>query len=56
MLIQGFKIRVTADELLAVNRTSTNAEDGEGGYLATLDVFHHLHCIVGHMIVTDSTI
>jgi hypothetical protein len=42
----GFKIRVTAEELDMINRTSTDAEDGHGGFLATLDLFHHLHCIV----------
>ncbi|CAI6340618.1 unnamed protein product [Periconia digitata] len=54
-LLHGFKIRVTAEELDAVNRTSTNAEDGEGGYLATLDVFHHLHCLwnVRHFLAPD---
>ena len=38
-------IRVTKDELDALNKTSVQLSDGSGDYLATLDVFHEVHCL-----------
>lgn len=39
-------IRVTKEELDRMNRTSVQLNDGSGDYLAAIDVFHHLHCLV----------
>jgi hypothetical protein len=39
-------IRVTKAELDRMNRTSIQLADGSGDYLAALDVYHHLHCLV----------
>jgi hypothetical protein len=38
-------MRITADELAAVNRTSIPLGKG-GGYYGEMAVFHELHCIV----------
>jgi hypothetical protein len=40
-------IRVTKEELDRMNRTSVQLADGSGEYLAAVDVYHHLHCLVG---------
>ena len=37
---------MTKDELDRMNRTSIQLADGSGDYLAAVDVFHHLHCLV----------
>ena len=39
------EIRVSAEDLRKINRTSVAFADGSG-YLATLDVMHQLHCVV----------
>ncbi|MCJ1358909.1 MAG: hypothetical protein MMC33_008909 [Icmadophila ericetorum] len=38
-------IRLTAEELKKMNRTSIQLADGSGDYLAAVDVYHHLHCV-----------
>jgi len=38
-------IRVQEEDLRRINRTGIPLNDQEGGYLATLDVFHELHCL-----------
>ncbi|KAF5019107.1 hypothetical protein F66182_8876 [Fusarium sp. NRRL 66182] len=38
-------LRVQKGDLQKANITSVPLNDEEGGYLATLDVFHTLHCI-----------
>ena len=44
-LLRGMHLRVTAEELAHRNQTSVALTEG-GGYLAWLEVFHELHCIV----------
>lgn len=44
-LLENMNIRVSAEELNHRNQTSVELTEG-GGYLAWLDVFHELHCIV----------
>ena len=39
------EIRVSAEDLRKIKRTSVAFADGSG-YLATLDVMHQLHCVV----------
>lgn len=45
-LLNNTIVEVTADELRAVNKTSLQLE-GNGNYLAYLEVYHQLHCVVG---------
>lgn len=47
------QVRVSAEDLQRVNKTLVEAEDGKGGYLATLDVYHHLHCIVHQLQISS---
>lgn len=34
-----------------MNRTSIQLADGSGDYLAAVDVYHHLHCVVSCPLV-----
>ena len=52
-LLEPMNTRVTAEELAKRNQTSIALPKG-GGYLAWLEVFHELHCIVGHQLHTTS--
>lgn len=38
-------IRVQQDDLSRINRTSVPLNDSQGGFYATIDVFHELHCL-----------
>ncbi|KAK9855510.1 uncharacterized protein MYU51_001997 [Penicillium brevicompactum] len=38
-------VRVTAEDLAKINRTSVPINDAEGGYYAIPDVYHQLHCL-----------
>ncbi|KAE8149799.1 hypothetical protein BDV25DRAFT_172657 [Aspergillus avenaceus] len=38
-------VRVTADDLAKINRTSVPISDEKGGYYAIPDVYHQLHCL-----------
>ncbi|PYH68546.1 oxidase ustYa family protein [Aspergillus vadensis CBS 113365] len=38
-------IRVTAEDLAKINRTSVPISDEKGGYYAIPDVYHQLHCL-----------
>ena len=40
----GIHIRVQKEDLDKINRTSIPLADGSG-YLASLDVFHQIHCV-----------
>ena len=42
--LKGQNLVISGDDLKAINRTSIALADGSG-YLATLDVFHELHCL-----------
>ena len=44
-LVKNSNIRVTADELRRINRTSVQLSDGSGEYMAELNVYHQLHCL-----------
>jgi hypothetical protein len=44
-LCQDNSIRVQKEDLDKANTTSVPLNDDEGGYLASLDVFHTLHCV-----------
>ncbi|KAK5997739.1 Transacylase cctO-like protein [Cladobotryum mycophilum] len=44
-LLKYMNIRVQEKDLVKINRTSVPLNDEKGGYLATLDVFHELHCL-----------
>lgn len=41
----AMNIRVSKEDLDKINRTSVPLNDAKGGYLATLDVFHEIHCL-----------
>lgn len=38
-------LRIQKEDLEKANVTSVPLKDDQGGYLATLDVFHSLHCV-----------
>ena len=40
-------IRVSAEELEKINRTSVHLPEG-GGFMAWLEIFHELHCVVSN--------
>ena len=42
---QDNNLRIQKEDLERANVTSVPLNDEEGGYLATLDVFHTLHCV-----------
>ncbi|KAK1993874.1 hypothetical protein LX36DRAFT_585434, partial [Colletotrichum falcatum] len=44
-LLQYSNIRIQEADLLRINRTSVPLNDDKGGFLATLDVFHQIHCL-----------
>lgn len=44
-LLRYSNIRVSADDLRRINRTSVQLSDGSGSYGAQLDVYHQLHCL-----------
>ncbi|KAK2011708.1 hypothetical protein LZ32DRAFT_517238, partial [Colletotrichum eremochloae] len=44
-LLQYSNIRVQQADLMRINRTSIPLNDEKGGFLATLDVFHQIHCL-----------
>jgi len=54
-------VRFPEDRLPLINRTHDlgggrkprKAVDGKGGYHAAIDVFHQLHCLVGHSQVSN---
>lgn len=45
-LLTNTNIRLTAEEVERMNVTSVQLADGSGDYLASLDVYHELHCVV----------
>ncbi len=45
---------VSEEDIKAVNRSSIALTDGSG-YLATLEVFHQLHCLYAHSFPTFPT-
>lgn len=44
-LVQFSNIRVTAEDLRRINRTSVQLSDGSGMYWSGLNVHHQLHCL-----------
>lgn len=44
-MCQDNNLRVQKEDLEKANTTSVPLNDDQGGYLATLDVFHTLHCV-----------
>ncbi|RDL29901.1 uncharacterized protein BP5553_10528 [Venustampulla echinocandica] len=44
-LLKNSNIRITAEELKKLNRTSIQLQDGSGDYFGGLSAHHHLHCI-----------
>lgn len=44
-LLKYSNIRVSAEELKAINRTSVKLSDGSGMYMSELNVYHQLHCL-----------
>ncbi|RAH40200.1 oxidase ustYa family protein [Aspergillus brunneoviolaceus CBS 621.78] len=44
-LFVNSNIRVTAEDLARINRTSVPINDEKGGYYAIPDVYHQLHCL-----------
>lgn len=44
-LCQDNNLRIPKEDLEKANVTSVPLNDDQGGYLATLDVFHTLHCV-----------
>jgi hypothetical protein len=45
-LLKNSNIRISADELKRLNRTSIQLQDGSGDYFGGLSAHHHLHCLV----------
>lgn len=43
----GNNIRIAKDELVRLNRSSIQLADESGDSWGTLEVYHHLHCLVG---------
>ena len=39
-------LRISDDDLTKLNRTSLPLADGKGDYWASMEVYHHLHCLV----------
>ncbi|CZR53973.1 uncharacterized protein PAC_03856 [Phialocephala subalpina] len=44
-LLKYSNIRVSAEDLKAINRTSVKLSDGSGMYMSELNVHHQLHCL-----------
>lgn len=44
-LLKYSNIRVSAEDLKAINRTSVKLSDGSGMYMSELNVYHQLHCL-----------
>ncbi|EHL02850.1 hypothetical protein M7I_1113 [Glarea lozoyensis 74030] len=44
-LLRNSNIRISADELTKLNRSSIQLQDGSGDYFGGLSAHHHLHCI-----------
>lgn len=42
---QDYNLRIPGEDLEKANVTSVPLNDDQGGYFATLDVFHTLHCV-----------
>lgn len=60
-------MRISQDTLTKLNRSSIELADGSGDYWGSLEVYHHLHCLVstdawpalklrGHMQLTCTNI
>jgi len=54
-LLQYSNIRIDAETLQKLNRTSIKLADGSGDYFGALNVHHHLHCLkyVRHYVYRD---
>lgn len=46
-LLKHSSIRVSKEDLRKINRTSIKLADGSGKYMAEINAYHHLHCLVG---------
>ncbi|MCJ1409484.1 hypothetical protein MMC19_003565 [Ptychographa xylographoides] len=46
-LLRATNLRVSHDELEQLNRTSLALADGSGDHWASMEVYHHLHCLSG---------
>ena len=44
-LLKNSNLRISADTLRKLNRSSVQLQDGSGEYMGGLNVHHHLHCI-----------
>ncbi|KAF8864295.1 hypothetical protein BDZ45DRAFT_737301 [Acephala macrosclerotiorum] len=44
-LLKYSNIRVSAEDLKAIDRTSVRLSDGSGMYMSELNVYHQLHCL-----------
>ncbi|KAI9733818.1 MAG: hypothetical protein M1818_007085 [Claussenomyces sp. TS43310] len=45
VLLQNMNLRLSGNDLRALNKTSVMLADGSGDYMGTLDVYHQLHCL-----------
>lgn len=55
-LLIASMLRISADELLKMNKTSIALQDGSG-YIGTLETMHALHCLVRDLVfITLSTV
>jgi hypothetical protein len=47
----GFDVRVTKTDMQRLGRLDNAVEinDERGGYVALINVYHELHCLVGHL-------
>lgn len=53
-MVTGFNLRVSKEALERINKSSIPLSDGSG-YIAGLDVTHHLHCLISirHALAPD---
>jgi hypothetical protein len=49
-LLKNSNIRISAEELKKINRTSIQLQDGTGDYFGGLSAHHHLHCLVSQIL------
>jgi hypothetical protein len=53
-LLQNSNIKISADDLRKLNKSSIQLQDGSGMYFSGLGVHHHLHCLVNILIPSRS--
>lgn len=45
-IVKGYNMRISQETLQRLNRSSIALSDGSGDHWGSLEVFHHLHCLV----------